>query len=217
MSVIAEISVPADEFELGRILDLSTVGVVELESLVPTGERAVPYFWVCEADFERFEAAVESHAAVEEIAQVDVYEDRVLYTLAWSAGSDPVFRAVHDADAYILDATGSAGTWAFELRFPDHDAMSSFQQVCRDDDVSFEVLRVYNPSKPEIGPWFGLTEPQREALLLAVEQGYYDIPRSCKTVELAEQLDISDQAVTERLRRAIVTLTSNTVLSSPEQ
>jgi len=35
------------------------------------------------------------------------------------------------------------------------------------------------------------------------------------TVELAETLGISDQAVTERLRRAIVRLVTNTILTSP--
>lgn len=44
MSVIAEISIPATEFELGRVMDILDSGTVELESLVPTGERAVPFF-----------------------------------------------------------------------------------------------------------------------------------------------------------------------------
>jgi predicted DNA binding protein len=92
--------------------------------------------------------------------------------------------------------------------------MSTFQEECEAHGVSFEVRRVYSPSEPNQGPWFGLTDPQREALVLAVEEGYYDIPRTCTTVELAEELGISDQAVTERLRRAINTLTKNTVLTS---
>jgi predicted DNA binding protein len=33
------------------------------------------------------------------------------------------------------------------------------------------------------------------------------------TQELAEEFDISDQAVTERLRRAIMTLTENTLIA----
>nr|WP_084383819.1 helix-turn-helix domain-containing protein [Halalkalicoccus paucihalophilus] len=61
------------------------------------------------------------------------------------------------------------------------------------------------------GPWFGLTPIQRETLLLAIERGYYEIPRQCTTLKLAEELGVSDQAITERLRRAIVTLVSNTV------
>ncbi len=37
------------------------------------------------------------------------------------------------------------------------------------------------------------------------------------TQDLANDLDISDQAVTERLRRAIVTLTENTLIAMTEE
>jgi len=214
MSVIAEISIPATEFELGRIMNLSGSETVELESLVPTADRAVPFFWVYDADFEAFERSITDRAGVEGIEKVDSYDDRVLYTFEWSVENDTVFRAVRAADAYILNATGTDSCWRFELRFPSHDALSRFQERCRSRGVGFEVLRVYNPSKPDLGPWFGLTERQREAIVLAVEEGYYDIPRNCTTVELAEELGISDQAVTERLRRAIVTLVTNTIVAS---
>jgi len=214
MSVIAEISIPATEFELGRILDVSGSGTVELESLVPTGERAVPFFWVYSVDFESFEATVTDASSVSELVQVDTYDDRVLYTFEWDVEGDAVFQSIKNVNAYILNATGTEDSWRFELRFPSHDAMSTFQDRCRADDIGFEVIRVYNPSKPDLGPWFGLTDRQREAIVLAVEEGYYDIPRDCTTVELAETLDISDQAVTERLRRAIVRLVTNTILTS---
>ncbi|MFC7142379.1 helix-turn-helix domain-containing protein [Halosimplex aquaticum] len=214
MSVIAEISIPATEFELGRIMDVSRSGTVELESLVPTGERAVPFFWVYEADFEAFEATVARDPSVSKLVQIDTYDDRVLYTFEWSVENDAVFRSVREVNAYILNATGTGDSWRFELRFPSHEAMSTFRERCRADGVGFEVIRVYNPNDPDVGPWFGLTERQREAIVLAVEKGYYDIPRNCTTVELADCLGISDQAVTERLRRAIVRLTTNTILTS---
>ncbi|ELZ25595.1 bacterio-opsin activator HTH domain-containing protein [Halosimplex carlsbadense 2-9-1] len=216
MSVIAEISIPSTEFELGRIMDVSDSGTVELESLVPTGERAVPFFWVYGADFEAFEETVFEASSVEDLVEIDTYDDRVLYTFEWSVENDAVFRTIRSVNAYILNATGTGDSWRFELRFPSHDAMSTFQERCRESDIGFEVIRVYNPSKPDLGPWFGLTERQREAIVLAVEEGYYDIPRDCTTVELAEQLGISDQAVTERLRRAIVRLVTNTILTSHE-
>jgi predicted DNA binding protein len=56
-----------------------------------------------------------------------------------------------------------------------------------------------------------VTGPQREALVLAVERGYYDIPRRCSTAELAAVLGVSDQAVSERLRRGIATLVERTL------
>lgn len=214
MSVIAEISVSSDEFALGRVMDLSPPETAELESLVPAGDRPVPYFWLYEADFDAFEEAVLQDPAVDRIEAVDVYEDRVLYTVEWSVENDAVLRAIREVDASLLSATGSGGTWEFELRFSSHEELSSFRDHCRTDDVGFEVHRVYNPAQPEVGAWYGLTDRQREALELAVNSGYYNIPRDCTTIDIADELDISDQAVTERLRRAISTLTVNTVLTN---
>ena len=65
--------------------------------------------------------------------------------------------------------------------------------------------------------WYGVTQPQRETLMRAVQRGYYSIPRQMSTQDLAEDLDISDQAVTERLRRAIVTLTENTLIAMQDE
>ena len=214
MSVIAEISIPAVDFELGRVMELTQPATAELESFVPAGGRAVPYFWVYNADFASFEDRVLRESAVDAIEVVDCYDDRVLYTVDWAAENDSVFRTIRSVDAYVLSAVGTNDSWQFELRFPSRDAMSTFQDRCQDHGISFEVRRVYNPSEPGQGPWFGQTDRQREALVLAVERGYYDIPRTCTTVELAEELGISDQAVTERLRRAINTLTNNTILTS---
>jgi len=96
--------------------------------------------------------------------------------------------------------------------FPDHDALSEFRTHREDAQILLEVQRVYNPTKPDAGPWYGLTELQREAIMLAAQTGYYDIPRGCTTKELADELGISDQAVTERLRRAIVSLVTYTLV-----
>lgn len=49
----------------------------------------------------------------------------------------------------------------------------------------------------------------------AVAGGYYAIPRHLSTKDLAKEFDSSDQAVTERLRRAIVTLTEHTLFTPP--
>lgn len=49
-------------------------------------------------------------------------------------------------------------------------------------------------------------------LIKAVENGYYALPRGTTTNELGESFGISDQAVTERLRRGISNLVTNTLL-----
>jgi hypothetical protein len=72
-----------------------------------------------------------------------------------------------------------------------------------------EVL--HTPTAPGAGPWFGLTPEQRTTLVSAVHGGYYDIPRGMSTQDLADEYDISDQAITERLRRGIASLVTHTL------
>ncbi|WP_255681438.1 helix-turn-helix domain-containing protein [Natrinema sp. SYSU A 869] len=50
---------------------------------------------------------------------------------------------------------------------------------------------------------FDVTPEQREALLLALERGYFDTPRKVTLTELAEEFDISSQALSDRIRRGV--------------
>ena len=214
MSVIAEFRVPSADFELGRILRVDGMSSIELESLVPTGDATVPLFWIHNSTRDSFVETVQRHPAVNNASEVDEFKDRTLFTLDWDANQDHVFRGIGANEGQLLSAVGTPGAWDFELRFPNHDALSEFTAHCEDAQVSLEVSRVYNPTTPDVGPWYGLTEPQRKAIRLAVDIGYYDIPRGCTTKDLADELGISDQAVTERLRRAIVALVTYTLVPS---
>ncbi|MFB1065670.1 helix-turn-helix domain-containing protein [Natrinema sp. H-ect4] len=217
MSVIAEFRVPSSDFELGRILDVEGITSIELENLVPIGEAAVPLFWIHNSTRQSFLESIQRHPAVTSAAEVDVFDDRTLFTLDWDANHDHLFEGIAESEGQLLSAVGTPDTWEFELRFPDHDALSEFRTHCEDAQISLEVQRVFNPTKPDAGPWYGLTELQREAITLAVRMGYYDIPRGCTTKELADELGISDQAVTERLRRAIVSLVRYTLVHTESE
>ncbi|MCL9817501.1 helix-turn-helix domain-containing protein [Natronocalculus amylovorans] len=215
MSVITKIRIPPDDFELGQILQLDEASAIELETLVPTGDVTVPLFWAYEPAENGFLDAVERYPTVNSVTEVDVFDDRVLFRLDWDASQDHLFRCILDHEGQILSATGTAEGWDFEIRFPHREALSQCWTCCEDAHISLKIISVYNPTDPGVGPWYGLSEPQREALMLAVRMGYYDIPRGCTTEELADKLGISDQAVTERLRRAIGTFTRH-ALFTPE-
>lgn len=217
MSVIAELEIPADAFELGRILELTPGVTITLEEMVPLGERAVPFFAVHNNARDSFVANVERHPSVESLQEVSVHDDEILYALNWVNERDLVFEGIRETNAHLLRATGAATMWEFELRFSTHGDLSQFREYCSNAHIPLEVKRVYNPTKPEIGPWFGLTDPQRDTLVRAVEGGYYDIPRRMSTQELADEFGISDQAVTERLRRAIITLVENSLALAEER
>lgn len=212
MAVILDLTLPADQFELGRILQMTDDTRIRLETLVPMGERSVPFFRLYDGAEAVFEEAVREHPTVEDIQVVSTHDGETLYALDWEVSRDTFFAGLQDADVNVMGATGGADSWSFELRFPSHEAVSAFQAYCADAGIPIEVDRVYNPTKPDAGPWYGLTPPQRETLVRAVQSGYYSIPRQTSTNQLAQTFDISDQAVTERLRRAVITLTRNTLL-----
>jgi predicted DNA binding protein len=213
MSVITEIQISPDDFELGKILDLDEASAIELETLVPSGDATVPLFWVYEPVGDRFLDTVERYPTVNSVTEMEVFGDRTLFRLDWDASQDHFFQCIMDHEAQILGATGTTERWNFEIRFPQREALSRCQTCCEDAHISLDLIRVYNPTDPGVGPWYGLSEPQREALMLAVRMGYYDIPRGCTTEELADELGISDQAVTERLRRAINAFVRQTLLT----
>ncbi|AKH97765.1 bacterio-opsin activator HTH domain-containing protein [Halanaeroarchaeum sulfurireducens] len=165
---------------------------------------------------DSFEETVSREPSVEDIHVVSEHDDETLYALDWDVAGDEFFEGILKHQGTIMEATGAESTWAFEVRFEKHDQLSSFQDFCQDSGLPVEFKRLYNPTKPDAGPWYGLTAAQRTALLRAVEEGYYAIPREMATKELAAEFGISDQAMTERLRRAVTNLVTNTIQVSED-
>jgi predicted DNA binding protein len=214
MSVIVEVSVSTDDFELGRLLSagLTPDAVVELETVVPVGDGAVPYLRVRTAHLEEFLDTVREEAVVDRLRVVDDYDDQHLLAFDWAASRDPLFDGILvRSGVAILSAYGGVDRWTFELRFDDHSEFEAFRDECTEAGVGLDLLRIYRPSSPGTDLSFGLTERQREALVLAVARGYYEVPRGYTTADLAEELGISDQAVSERLRRGVARLVANTL------
>lgn len=142
MAVIAHFRIPADSFELGRILELEADGTVELETMVPMGERAVPFFSVSDTVRESFEENVENHPSVENIVEVTRHKNERLYSLDWNVGRDVFFQGVVDLNGQLLSATGTATNWQFEIRFPTHEDLSEFQEYCSNAHITLEVGRI---------------------------------------------------------------------------
>lgn len=217
MSVIVELTLPSESFELGRILRVEGRTRVTLETMVPMGGKPTPFVRVQNVARERFEERVRAHSTVHEVRETSRHDGETLYALDWDPTEDTLFRALLDMEVALLGATGGAETWELELRFPSHETLSDFQEYYTDHDIQVTIDRIYNPTRPEAGPWFGLTHPQREALMHAVQSGYYSVPRRVSTKDLGAEAGISDQAMIERLRRGITALVRNTLLTTEEE
>ncbi|QZY00979.1 helix-turn-helix domain-containing protein [Halobaculum rubrum] len=216
MAVIVDLTVPADGFELGQILHVEGVTELTVETMVPLGGKAIPFVRIHNGARDEFERATRAHPSVEKLELVNSHDGEMLYALDWEPSEGTLLQAILDLGGAMLSATGTAEVWSFELRFPTHEALSAFQEYYIERDIQVSIKHIYNPTRPDAGPWYGLTPQQRETLTYAVESGYYSLPRDVSTQELADAFDISDQAVTERLRRGISALVSNTLLVEAE-
>lgn len=201
VALIAELEIPADTFDLGRVTSVGGAVHLELERVVPAGEEVMPFFWATECDdYDHFERRVREEALVEELTAVARFDDRVLYHVVWGATTASLTRALSSADAAILEAAGN-DPWEFQLRFTDRDHLRSFVDACEETGIDVRLRRVFE-LRPDADPrGDGLTDGQRAALVAAVEGGYFEVPRRTTLSEVADELGISQQATSERVRR----------------
>lgn len=205
MTVIASVVIDAEEFALGQAL-ADTTTRIELTQFVPVGEQFVPYFWREHGgDSDVFERSVRAQSVVERLENLDGRVDASLYRIEWTDETDGFLGALRDEDIVVEEASTDHGDeWLFRLRALDQDALSAFQNACYDRDIPLDIRRVlHNPGPDERDRTLtAVTEKQYEALELALEEGYFDVPREHSATELAEKLGISRQAFSRRLQRA---------------
>ncbi|WP_276273856.1 helix-turn-helix domain-containing protein [Haloarcula litorea] len=171
--------------------------------------------WVDGADRASIEAALDgdddvvraSHVGTEGTGEWYLtYTDEA--TLAALAGTllrtDCLFARAEVAD-----------DWAITARFPDRSTVLAFRDELVEDGVEVSFERMTTEERALEG--FGVTDPQREVLLLALEEGYFTVPRDAALSDLAAHLGISSQAASERLRRGTGSLVENTLAAGGDR
>ncbi|WP_135851061.1 helix-turn-helix domain-containing protein [Halorussus salinus] len=214
MSVLAELTVPANEFVLADTLSSAPGMRIEIKRVVAGTERVTPYFWASDGDFEEFETALRDDETIADILTLEEQEgDERFYRVTWQSNVESLMTGISDAKATILEAVSDDGEqWELKVLFPNRDALSTFHDYCLEREFSFRLDRVYEPENPEERGSYGVTEDQREALTAAYDGGYFDVPRETDLSELADDLGISRNALSARLRRGHRNLLGNTLV-----
>lgn len=205
MVVIADFALSPEEFVLREAIDTTSDIEITLAGMATSPDIPLtPYVNVCgdHRDLARFERALVEDSTTANSVTLGTTNEEHCYQVRWSdCDAMESFRTVFETtDLSPIEITFGGQAWTFHLQCVDRRQLSEFYEVAR-EEFGFELLSVTGQAANLHEMPVEVTPAQREALLAALELGYYTIPRRCEAKDVADELDISPQAVSQRLRR----------------
>ncbi len=187
---------------------------IRLERAVTTGTHDGTCLWIATSDQEAVEAALSRDPSVETFESVAARRDEWLYDVSFARDVRPLQETLGESDAVVSGAYGEGGVWTVRLRVDSRTALSSVVERLEDDGYDVHVDRIWETGDAD-GGTDGISPCQARTLSAALTAGYYEVPRKTDLKELAEELGISHQALSERLRRAHRQTAALALTSSP--
>lgn len=196
MSVIADFTVPTEAFVLAETLEQVPAITIRVERVVAHGEETVtPYFRATGGDLDRLGSVLSADPTIEDVIVLEVIDGERLYRATWVGNVRSLTYALDAGETAVLEAEGTDDGWELRFPFPDHDKLSAFDAFCRGRDLPFDLLRTFKPANPGTYGPYEVTDEQRDAIVLAFERGYFEVPREVSSEDLAAELGVSAQAV----------------------
>jgi predicted DNA binding protein len=211
---VVEVEIPIEEFALRQtISELPSIDFEIERAVAHDTDRVMPFVWVQgdETDREEFESVLHDDPSLEQFELIADLDDEWLYRMEWITEIEALIQILVEEQGTILAAVGTHEGWNLRILFADRDSLSRTFDYCETHGLTLDVISIYQLEDGREGR-LGLTEEQQETLIYAFEAGYFDIPRETNSKELAADLDISHQAVSERLRRGYANLIQNTLI-----
>ncbi|AGB31911.1 Bacterio-opsin activator HTH domain protein [Natrinema pellirubrum DSM 15624] len=221
MTTVVELEIPAARLGFDRTFDRVSTFEFQVGGMI--GDSP-PLIWASGPDRDAVARALEADPSVDVIASLgdggesptgasdgagtDVGPgDRWLFRTEFGDAAKLFTEIVTDNDGAILTARGRNGRWLVKLLFHDRESVSACHDLLEQYEYRATVTRISGVDDLASAQT-PLTETQYETICKAHELGYFDVPRGVTLKELAAELDVSHQALSERLRRSHAALVS---------
>ena len=202
MTTVVDLNIHATDTVMGSVFEAVPSITCEMEQAIASeGYR----LWIAGPDHQEIGVALEDDPTIEAYSALLSGDERWLYDLEFTDDAVDVFDVIADGQGTVLNASATDGRWKLRVRFPERDDVSRTYDDLVDRDATVDLVRLTDLTEESL-PEHGLTPKQYETLLAAHEHGYFTIPRETSMQELADELGVSHQALSERLRRAYRTL-----------
>ena len=198
---IARFTLPATGFALAGFFERVPDARVECESAVANPADHALLVVQTDGCEDTVGTALRSDPSVGAVERFGERADSWTYRVRWEGRSRRLIRRLVAADITLVSARGGSGEWKLRLLAPNREGISRAHDIMDDLDCGDEC-RSISTVDDSGSDRSGLTDEQREALVKAFKIGYYNIPRDVTAEDVATELGISHQALSERFRRA---------------
>lgn len=216
MGTVVDMTIPTEQFALSETFDAVPDAKFESVPVAAHCPRGVmPLLWASSSDLDRLDAAVRDDDTTEEVTLLTEDDGQNLYRISWRAQVRVLIDVFVEANGSLIAAQGVLDRWQLRVLFPERDTVSETCDDWRNHGIDPSIQRVNGVSGKVNCNGIELSDCQQESLVEAFTLDYYDVPRGITLDGLAKELNISHQALSERLRRGHRNLIKTTLCESP--
>ena len=175
------------------------------------------FYHIESADFRQFEDGLRTDSTVGEFERViEIGAETAIYSVEYTDDAKILSPVISAANGVILDMENDGRAWVLTVWMPERTDLGQLWDYAQGNDIDIELLRV-NEYDGLDETDAGLTDSQREALLVAVDAGYFEEPRNATLGDVAAALDISQPAASGLLRRGIKRLVVSSLMDDGDR
>lgn len=206
MTSKARMVLPPEEMPVSTAIARLPGCQYRVEESAFTGRDRTLHLWITCEDSTPIEPALAADSSIETYERLVHRDSDHLFELELSHRLLLPRAIIRCHGGVVSEAYGHENAWILVVRFPDRDSISDVDDEFARHNVEVAYDAIVQTGTPRAGAFAMLTECQREALIAAFEEGFFEVPRQITLAELADQFGVSHQALSERFRRAYETL-----------
>lgn len=202
--ITADVRVEHPDVVLTKTVEHDRSATVKPVSDAGTDPESEAFLYHVEsADLRRFEEGLRNDDTIRDYERVlEPRDGTAIYRFTYTDRAKTFSPAITAANGVALEMQNEDDAWIITVWMPDRKLLARLWDYAQQNDIDIELLRVNEYASIASGD-SGLTSNQRQALLVALDAGYFEEPRDITLGELASELGISQPAASGLLRRGI--------------
>ncbi|MFW5922737.1 MAG: helix-turn-helix domain-containing protein [Halodesulfurarchaeum sp.] len=174
------------------------------------------FYHITSTDFARFEDGLRNDRTIGEYERViEIGDGQAIYRFEYTDGAKILSPIISAANGVILDMKNEGRSWLLTIWMSERADLDQLWDYAERHDIDIDLLRLNEYGRLGTAD-VGVTDGQREALLVALEAGYFEEPRNATLGEVAAELDVSQPAAGGLIRRGTKRLVESCLLEAHE-